>query len=213
ADVFQALASGAKAGVHPNAAAALAELLNGVYAGGSVEVEGEEREIIRSGPAFPFLVGHANTSGVVFGDQTDVYRVMGRCLTAVMTDPKVQDDFVVYTAANWQNAAGTYADEGGARFMLMEPPHVGVLQGLGFAEVDLGVDRFKAYAERRLARDAIETLVEGHRLRTRGLERFEGMTPEAISEALAADRLTGLLTNVGINQRGPDQNQILDAIA
>lgn len=213
ADVFRELSAGAQAGVHPNSAAALAEMLNGVYAGGSVAVEGEEREIIRSGPAFPFLVGHANTSGVVFGDQTDVYRVMGRCLTAVMTDPKVQDDFVVYTAANWQNAAGTYADDGGARFMLMEPPHVGVLQGLGYAEVDLGVDRFKAYAERRLARDAIDTLVDGQRLRTAGLERFEGMTPEAISEALAADRLTGFLGNVGINQRGPDQNQILDSIA
>lgn len=213
ADVFRELAAGARAGIHPNSAAALAEMLNGVYAGGSVEVEGEEREINRSGPAFPFLVGHANTSGVVFGDQTDVYRVIGRCLTAVMTDPKVQDDFVVYTAANWASAAGTYADAGGARFMLMEPPHVGVLQGLGYAEVDLGVDRFKAYAERRIARDAIDTLVSGHRLRTDGLERFEGMTPEAISEALASDRLTGFLNNVGINQRGPDQNQILDAIA
>lgn len=213
ADVFRELATGAKAGVHPNSAAALAEMLNGVYAGGHVEVAGEEREITRSGPAFPFLVGHANTKGVVFGDQTDVYRVIGRCLTAVMTDPKVQDDFVVYTAANWQNAAGAYADEGGARFMLMEPPHVGVLQGLGYAEVDLGVDRFKTYSERRLARDAVETLVEGHRLRTAGQERFEGMTPEAISEELAADRLTGFLNNVRINERGPDNNQILDAIA
>ncbi len=35
ADVFQSLAAGARAGVHPNTAAALAELLGGVYAGGS----------------------------------------------------------------------------------------------------------------------------------------------------------------------------------
>ena len=68
-------------------------LLSGVYAGGRVAVAGEEREISRSGPAFSFLVGHANTSGVVFGDQTQVYRVTGRCLSAVMTDPQVQDDF------------------------------------------------------------------------------------------------------------------------
>ncbi len=213
ADVFRELAAGAQAGVHPNSAAALAELLSGMYAGGRVEVAGEEREISRSGPAFPFLVGHANTRGVVFGDQTEVYRVMGRCLSAVMTDPKVQDDFVVYTSANWQNAAGTYGDEGGSEYMLMEPPHVGVLQGLGYAEVDLGVDRFKAYAERRITRDAVETLVDGHRLRTAGLERFEGLTPEAVAETLAADRLTGFLNSVEINQRGAGHEQILEAIA
>lgn len=213
ADVFRTLASGAQAGVHPNTAAALAELLNGVYAGGSVTVAGDSRQISRSGPAFPFLVGHANTKGVVFGDQTDVYRVMGRCLSAVMTDPKVQDDFVVYTAANWLAAAGSYGDGGGPRHMLMEPPHRGVLQGLGYAEVDLGIERFKTYAERRIARDAIQVLVDGHRIQTAGSERYEGQTPEEISRQLAEDRLTGFLNRAGINERGPDQNQIVDAIA
>lgn len=213
ADVFQSLAAGARAGVHPNSAAALAELLSGVYAGGSVSVAGEEREISRSGPAFSFLVGHANTSGVVFGDQTDVYRVMARCLSAVMTDSQVQDDFVVYTAANWQSSAGTYGDAGGPLHMLMEPPYVGTLQGLGYAEVDLGVDRFKQYAERRIVRDAVETLVNGHRLATEGVERYEGLTPDVIAQDLAADRLTGFLNNVQINERGKENNQVLDAIA
>ncbi len=212
ADVFQSLAAGARAGVHPNSAAALAELLSGVYAGGRVAVAGEEREISRSGPAFSFLVGHANTSGVVFGDQTDVYRVMGRCLSAVMTDPQVQDDFVVYTAANWQNSAGTYGDSGGPMHMLMEPPYVGTLQGLGYAEVDLGVDRFKSYSERRIVRDAVDTLVNGHRLMTEGLERYEGLTPDVIAQELAADRLTGFLNNVGITERGQER-QVVEAIA
>jgi hypothetical protein len=211
ADVFQSLAAGARAGVHPNSAAALAELLSGIYAGGRVSVAGEEREISRSGPAFSFLVGHANTSGVVFGDQTDVYRVMGRCLSAVMTDPQVQDDFVVYTAANWQSSAGTYGDRGGPMHMLMEPPYVGTLQGLGYAEVDLGVDRFKQYSERRIVRDAVDTLVNGHRLATEGLDRYEGLTPDVIAQELAADRLTGFLKNVEITERG--QHQVVDAIA
>ncbi|HEY7468419.1 MAG TPA: tubulin-like doman-containing protein [Acidimicrobiia bacterium] len=212
ADVFQSLSSGARAGVHPNSAAALAELLSGVYAGGRVAVAGEEREISRSGPAFSFLVGHANTSGVVFGDQTDVYQVMGRCLSAVMTDPRVQDDFVVYTAANWQNSAGTYGDQGGPLHMLMEPPYVGTLQGLGYAEVDLGVDRFKTYSERRIVRDAVDTLVNGHRIATEGMERYDGLTPDVIASELARDRLTGFLNNVAINERG-QANQVVDAIA
>jgi hypothetical protein len=211
ADVFQSLAAGARAGVHPNTAAALAELLSGIYAGGRVSVAGEEREISRSGPAFSFLVGHANTSGVVFGDQTDVYRVMGRCLSAVMTDPQVQDDFVVYTAANWQSSAGTYGDRGGPMHMLMEPPYVGTLQGLGYAEVDLGVDRFKQYSERRIVRDAVDTVVNGHRLVTEGLDRYEGLTPDVIAQELAADRLVGFLKNVEITERG--QHQVVDAIA
>lgn len=213
ADVFRTLASGAQAGVHPNTAAALAELMNGVYAGGSVTVAGDSRQISRSGPAFPFLVGHANTKGVVFGDQTDVYRVMGRCLSAVMTDPKVQDDFVVYTAANWMSAAGSYGDGGGPRHMLMEPPYRGILQGLGYAEVDLGIERFKTYAERRMARDAIEVLIDGHRLYAVGSERFEGLPPEAIAGQLAEDRLTSFLNRAEINERGPENNQIIDAIA
>jgi hypothetical protein len=129
-----------------------------------------------------------------------------------MTDPQVQDDFVVYTAANWQNSAGTYGDEGGPRHMLMEPPYVGTLQGLGYAEVDLGVDRFKAYSERRVVRDAVDTLVNGHRLATEGIERYEGLTPDVIASSLAADRLTGFLNNVGINERG-NEHQVVEAIA
>jgi hypothetical protein len=95
--------------------------------------------------------------------------------------------------------------------MLMEPPYVGTLQGLGYAEVDLGVDRFKHYSERRIVRDAVDTLVNGHRLATEGLDRYEGLTPDVIAQELAADRLTGFLKNVEITERG--QHQVVDAIA
>jgi hypothetical protein len=128
-----------------------------------------------------------------------------------MTDPQVQDDFVVYTAANWQSSAGTYGDRGGPMHMLMEPPYVGTLQGLGYAEVDLGVDRFKQYSERRIVRDAVDTVVNGHRLVTEGLDRYEGLTPDVIAQELAADRLVGFLKNVEITERG--QHQVVDAIA
>jgi hypothetical protein len=94
----------------------------------------------------------------------------------------------------------------------MEPPYVGTLQGLGYAEVDLGVDRFQAYSERRIVRDAVDTLVNGHRLITEGLERYEGLTPDVIAQELAADRLTGFLNNVGINERG-QEHQVVEAIA
>ena len=47
------------------------------------------------------------------------------------------------------------------------PSDVGTLQGLGYAEVDLGVDRFKSDSERRIAaRDAVDTLVDRHRRRS-----------------------------------------------
>ncbi len=89
---------------------------------------------------------------------------------------------------------------------------MGTLQGLGYAEVDLGVDRFKAYSERRIVRDAVDTLVNGHRLATEGVERYDGLTPDVIASELAQDRLTGFLNNVGINERG-QAHQVVDAIA
>ncbi len=213
ADVFQSLAAGAAGGSAPQLGRGPGRAAQrGVRRRAGRRRRRGAGDLRRSGPAFSFLVGHANTSGVVFGDQTDVYRVMGRCLSAVMTDPQVQDDFVVYTAANWQNSAGTYGDSGGPMHMLMEPPYVGTLQGLGYAEVDLGVDRFKAYSERRIVRDAVDTLVNGHRLITEGLERYEGLTLNVIAQELAADRLTGFLNNVEINDRGQER-QVVEAIA
>ena len=212
ADVFADLAAAASAGIQPNTAAAIAELLHGYYGDGDFVPPGGGALQQRSGPAFPYLVGHANTKGVTFGDQVAVYRVMARCLGAVMTDRSIQDDFVHYRMANWDNSAGSFPDRGSAEWMLPAPHYQGALQALGFAEVDLGVGRLRAYAERRITRDAIEWLLNGHMVAAREWRAYENATPDEVVEGLADRSFTRFLNRCGLNERGRDQNQILDAI-
>lgn len=212
ADVFADLSDAAGAGIRPNTAAAMAELLHGYFGDGDFTPPGGGAIQQRSGPAFPYLVGHANTKGVSFGDQVAVYRFMARCLLAVMTDRQIQDDFTVYMTANWTASAGKFADAR-SEWMLPSPQYRGALQALGFAEVELGVGRFGTYAERRIARDAVEWLLDGHLKSAGEWPDFEHATVDEKVEGLADKAFTRFLNQCGLNERGRDNNQILDAIA
>ena len=212
ADVFADLAAAASAGIQPNTAAAVAELLHGYFGDGSFAPPGGGAMQQRSGPAFPYLVGHANTKGVSFGDQTAVFRFMARCLSAVMTDRRIQDDFTVYMTANWVQMAGKFASTPSS-WMLPSPRYQGALQALGFAEVDLGVGRLRTYAEQRITRDAVEWLLHGHLKLAREWPEFENATVEEVIEGLAGQAFTRFLNLCGLNERGTENNQILDAIA
>ena len=213
ADVFADLSAAAGAGIQPNTAATIAELLHGYFGDGDFVPPGGGALQQRSGPAFPYLVGHANTKGVSFGDQVAVYRVMARCLGAVMTDPRIQDDFTVYKMANWDVSAGEFPDRSGATtWMLPAPRYQGALQALGFAEVDLGVARLRTYAEQRITRDAVEWLLDGHMAAAQKTKAYENATPGEVVEGLADRSFTRFLNLCGLNERGREQNQILDAI-
>ena len=213
ADVFADLSAAASAGIQPNTAAVIAELLHGYFGDGDFVPPGGGALQQRSGPAFPYLVGHANTKGVSFGDQLAVYRVMARCLGAVMTDRRIQDDFTVYKMANWDVSAGEFPDHNGAMWMLPAPRYQGALQALGFAEVDLGVGRLRTYAEQRITRDAVEWLLDGHMAAASEWQAYENATPDEVVERLADRSFARFLKRCGLNERGREQNQILDAIA
>ena len=86
ADVFSELAPSASQGVQPNSAAAYSEILHGYFGGNGFHPPGGGPILQKSGPAFPYLVGQSNARGVNFGDQIEIYRFMGRCLAAVMSD-------------------------------------------------------------------------------------------------------------------------------
>ena len=213
ADVFVDLSEAASRGVYPNTAAALAEILHGYYGDGGFIPPGGGQVQQRSGPAFPYLVGHTNTKGVSFGDQLAAYRFMARCLAAVMTDRRMQDDFTVYMKANWQSSAGSFPTHGAETLMLPDPPkYFGAIQALGFAEVDLGVGRLGTYAEQRFTRDAVEFLRGAYVKAARKRPRYENQTTEEIVEDLAEDAFTRFLKTSGINERGRDNNQVLDSI-
>ena len=211
ADVFDGLAPAAQAGIQPNTAAAVAEILHGYYGDGGFVPPGGGAVQRRSGPAFPYLVGHANTKGVRFGDQVEVYRFMARCLSAVVMDRHIQNDFTVYMTANWKASAGKFPAKSNS-WMLPSPHYAGALQALGFAEVDLGVSRLRSYAEQRITRDAVEWLLDGHMKLAEEWPDYENATVNEKVEGLADQAFTRFLKDCRLNERGVENNQILDAI-
>ena len=213
ADVFAELSRAASAGIQPNTAAAVAELLHGYFGDGAFIPPGGGAVQQRSGPAFPYLVGHANTKGVSFGDQVAVYRFMARCLSAVMTDRHIQNDFTVYMTANWRSSAGKFPGNTNSWMLPSPKRYRGALQALGFAEVDLGVGRLRTYAEQRITRDAVEWVLDGHMKLAEEWPDYERATVEEVVEGLADQAFTRFLNDCGLNERGREHNQILDAIA
>lgn len=213
ADVFSELSQAASEGVQPNSAAAFSEILHGYYGGGGFTAPGGGPVQQRSGPAFPYLVGQSNTKGVQFGDQLEVYRVMGRCLAAVMSDPSIQDNFTSYLMANWASSAGKFRETDEGIGLLAEPPsYNGAFQALGFAEVELGGQRLEMYAERRITRDAVEWALEGHRTLIDDRPDLEPLSEEERIELLADESFTRFLNTCAINERGRETNQILEAL-
>ncbi|MPY91966.1 MAG: hypothetical protein GEV08_02555 [Acidimicrobiia bacterium] len=208
-DVFAQLGDAATAGVQPNALAALSELMNGYWLTGNYArasslfaAAGASTPIDRSGPAFPFLVGASNTRGVTFGDQREVYAMMGRALRGWATDPTIQIKLVEYTMANWQSSA-----EGNAvKADIVVRDHQPVFEAFGYAEVGLGLDRFGRYSEERLARMAAEWLLDGHHRRALDIDPNDARDPREIAEALARDELVHFLRAARLYERnGSDQ--------
>ena len=140
----------------PNALSALSEVMNGYWltansprASALFQLAGAPIPLAKSGPAFPFLVGAANTKGVTFGDQRSVYAMMGRALRSWTTDPAIQVELIEYTKANWQsNAAGN-----AVKADVVMRDHQPVFDAFGYAEVSLGVDRLRAILSRASGAD------------------------------------------------------------
>lgn len=215
ADVFNELASSASQGVQPNSAAAYSEILHGYFGGNGFNPPGGGPIQQRSGPAFPYLVGQSNARGVNFGDQIEIYRFMGRCLAAVISNMTIQDHFATYMMANWQSSAGQYkqAEPADPVGLLAEPPsYAGVFQALGFAEVELGTNRLEVYAERRITRDAVEWVLSGHRVLASERHEYENLSEEERIDKLSEESFTRFLRECEINERGDENSQILDAV-
>lgn len=218
ADVFSQISSGG-GGVQPNTLAALSEVLNGHWLSPTAEqptgrinpllsAAGAAIPVSRSGPAYPFLVGASNTKGVSFGDQQSVYRMMGRALRSWTIDQTVQDSLIAYTITNWNNEAKSNVVQADVLLQHHEP----VFEAYGFSEVNLGTELFEQYASERLARLAAQWLHDAHNLRARKIDPNEARQPDEIIEEFADQLLPGFLDAAGLNEKGPDRNQVIDAI-
>lgn len=211
-DVFQCLDPDQRKGIDANALAALCELMSGFW---DPEPQSSDFAIMetrgisvgapqRRGPRFPLIVGTKNAQ-VGFGHQNDVYRAIGKALSAWVSSEHLQNELKSYTAGNWANSA-LLADSTRLRSYGQEQP----LCAIGFARVSLGRDNFATYASERLARTAAERILRQH-LADRPPEadpNHDVAIEEKVTGALAA-----FLANSGLDEQGVDRNQILDALS
>src|SRR4051812_6816989 len=212
-DVFDYLPEEARRGVRPNSLAALSELLSGYWnedgpSAGTTELFARYGVQLgaarRLGPRYPFLVG-ARNEHVSYRTQNDIYRAMGKSVASWMVSPVLQDRLSAYIQTQWAATAVAVPDRLPLHSHGTETPFV----ALGSSRVGLGRDRFRDYASEHLARTVVERFLHRHEeLRGRGDDRTERQLVRDTADAVFG----GFLEASGLNERGEEQNQILDAL-
>jgi hypothetical protein len=210
-DVFEHLADDDIPGVQPNALAALSELMNGFW---DNEPDQSQFALLeasgiafgspgRRGPRFPIMIGRENQS-VTFGHQDDVYGAMGKAMAAWTVSHRLQEDMTSYVKGNFAGSINL-TDFSGLSLGHHEQPYLSI----GFSRMTMGRDNFANYAAERLARSAVERIQRQHlsHLAVGGNQSQQ----QALSERVVA-RFSSFLNESGLNERGTDQNQILDAL-
>jgi hypothetical protein len=210
-DVFEHLADDDIPGVQPNALAALSEIMNGFWDSAPDESQFALLEAAgvafgtpnRRGPRFPIMIGRENQS-VTFGHQNDVYRAMGKAMAAWTVSYTLQQDMSAYVKGNFAGSVNL-PDRSGLALGYQEQPFLSI----GFSRVTLGRDNFANYAAERLSRLAVERIQRQHlsNLGRDGNQHHQ----KALDDRVVA-RFSAFLNESGLNERGIEQNQILDAL-
>ena len=236
-EVFSSLGGAMTGGVQANSLAAISELLNGYWWGGdnrsgstivaskqvpSLGAAGVPNSIPQSGPAFPFLVGRTNSSGLTFGNPESLFETVGRTLVAWVVDPVVSDELVAYVIGNWKSASSThaqgdvlvYAPQNEFQWLDHETGHPN-FSGLGFARLTLGLEWFEKYSQRKIAFDALEWAAEAIINAPQAqyqAQKLNTTDPKEIAEAWATEELPYFLRNSLLSELGPDENQIQESL-
>lgn len=168
ADVFDEITPAMRVGVRPNSLAMIGEIaaaqngtagehdsnvLEGIGAGAGGNGAPFQRVI----PIGRYIGGDGATLGQ--GTMRDVYRALGRGIGALMVSGRsALQDFVAYDLVNTTPLTIDWQQSGWG------VPHSGALTmaGFGFANLSMGRDRYAEYSAQRLARAAVDRLVEGH---------------------------------------------------
>lgn len=237
-EVFESLGGAMTGGVQANSLAAISELLNGYWWGGSpnagvssiVEPKtspslrraGVPNRIARSGPAYPFLIGRTGSGGVTFGSPEDLFEMVGRTLVSWVVDPSVSDVLNANIIGNWGNAASTHQQ---SDVLVFEPSNtinlrrheVGLpnISGIGFARVGVGTDWFEKYSSRRLALDGLRLVARAHLENPQAryhAERLNSQQPDEIVLEWARELMPDFLRRAGLSEMGPTENQIQESM-
>jgi len=157
----------------PGSVATMSELINSIN---KVGVPWTPKEWARVGvkSALPSAKGRgpwlivpvgASVNGVPFGNRPeDVYRGFAGMLAPVFHDKNIQNEFIAYQLTNFKNEASAAPDfsELSLDLPLQKKVNVSHFGGWGSATLSMGRDRYVEYAAQRIARVAVENLVNGH---------------------------------------------------
>jgi hypothetical protein len=212
ADVFGQLAEDKRRGVNANSLSAVSELLSGFW---DANPDGADLSLVstsagveigaptRRGPRYPFIVG-AKNANVTFETQNDVYRAVGKALAALVVSELLQTSIPAYTQGNW-NLSKEMPDSTRLKTHTEEQP----LGALGFSRVGLGRDQFAEYAAQRLARGGVERILRQH---LADLDESDDRNHEQIIDDKVVQAFHNFLIASGLDEVGPDNNQIIDAL-
>lgn len=240
-EVFTNIPELQKGGVEPNSLAAICELTNGSWFQRSTDgtaMAGDANELAplearlpgffrsagfakgldRSGPAYPFLVGLRSSKGAAYQNDKELFRMVGQSMVAWATDAVMQDGLLAYVKANWMSSASANSPDG-RRDILVNTgageQGVPNISGIGFARISIGTKQFEEYAARRIARDAASWISRYHTNseESQALQGDrKGVSPDQLATEIAARHFDWFIGQCKLQERGPDQNDILDAL-
>ena len=111
-----------------------------------------------NGPHSVFLLAKEQHGGASFGSTDEIYLAAGEVLSTWVTSEIVQEQVIHFLVANWHSNAS--ANYGGYPFG--QNLQQSVMSSFGVGKVSVGRDRFARWAEHKLAKATMETLLQGH---------------------------------------------------
>ncbi len=214
-DVFKSIPETMRKGIRPNALATLSELSaawwneEGISATTNAMYNAEGMVLPQAEGRAPgmILVGRKNSANLDYIDQNAVYVAMGRALSAWMTSEPLQDALTAYVTGNGPSSSYETVGEFPSALSHQTPP----FRAIGYARVSLGRNLLREYVSEYLAREGVETVLRKH-LETKRGQDDDRSDRELVDEA-AKLAFRGYVRQCGLNERGPDDNDVLDALA
>jgi hypothetical protein len=172
-DVFASL--GIKSG-GPGSLATISELISAMSRQGEPWNKKEWEALGIGGAAVPAATGRgphmifpvgSKVNGVPFGvTPDDIFRGFARTLAPIFINPKIQFDFYQYVQVNGYQAMQAAGDKTGLATDPMPASGSGLIpsgfSGWGSSVLTMGRDRYTEYSAQRIARKAVEVLVNGY---------------------------------------------------
>jgi hypothetical protein len=229
-EVFLNLGDGSIGGVQPNSLAAISEVLNGFWWHGGSELTqvpkkslaalrsaGIAKEIVKSGPFCPFLVGSTGSGGVQFTSDRQLFETVGAALVSWATDKEVQQNFVAHAIGNWANAGTINQVE---KDVLVNHGAVSekglpAFSALGFSRVSLGTKYLRRYSAKRLAKDGALHLANAHLASAEAQSIIQArkiVDPDQVCEEIADRYVSWFISTAKLDEQGPEKNMVQDQI-